>query len=245
MKLCILALDGLDYYLVKEFDMQELLQGEYGIISHAGLPPRVNTSQIWASFITGLPPQEHGIADPSIDQRNARIKRGIRTIFDIAKRSIAKWIPGYNPHPDYWHPAYIDLLFKCVKDKRYEGSYWALLLELFWRQTDEFMEKVKKEWDLLMAHFNYLDALGHAFFRKKDKMRRAYEITCDFVRSVQSYLRPKGVVLWIVSDHGMVIAPDGTGDHSNYGFYSSNVKLGLGRPTFFDFFKLVEELLKE
>jgi len=58
-RVLILAFDALEYDLVEKFDMENLKQEEYGIIDIRDL--LLSTPIIFASFITGLPPEKHGV----------------------------------------------------------------------------------------------------------------------------------------------------------------------------------------
>jgi len=59
MKICIVGFDSLEYYLVEKYDLKYLKQKEYGKVEiNTGI---LSTPTIWTSFITGLPPEEHGI----------------------------------------------------------------------------------------------------------------------------------------------------------------------------------------
>lgn len=57
-KICIIALDALEYNLVKEFNLRGLIQKEWGRID-VTMFPDLSTPIVWASFITGLPPERH------------------------------------------------------------------------------------------------------------------------------------------------------------------------------------------
>ncbi|MFQ6085325.1 MAG: alkaline phosphatase family protein [Candidatus Bathyarchaeia archaeon] len=59
MRVFILGLDALDYYLVEKFDLRSLKQVEYGKSDVGDLV--LITPVVWASFITGLMPSEHGV----------------------------------------------------------------------------------------------------------------------------------------------------------------------------------------
>jgi len=66
VKILILAIDGLEYNLVQEFSLTNLMQQQHGTIDvteyckyHYTDTPA--TPIIWASFITGKMPEEHGI----------------------------------------------------------------------------------------------------------------------------------------------------------------------------------------
>jgi len=58
--MCILALDALEYELVEEFNLENIKQLEYGKIDISNFKD-LATPVIWASFISGLPPEEHGL----------------------------------------------------------------------------------------------------------------------------------------------------------------------------------------
>ncbi len=59
MRVCIVAVDGLEYRIVENLNLKNLMQNSYGTYPVAA--DRYNTPSLWASFITGLQPEEHGI----------------------------------------------------------------------------------------------------------------------------------------------------------------------------------------
>lgn len=59
MRICILAFDGLEAKLVKKMDLKTLLQRRHGTYPVASSD--YATPALWASFLTGLSPKEHGI----------------------------------------------------------------------------------------------------------------------------------------------------------------------------------------
>jgi len=59
IKVLIIGFDSLDYNLINKFDLQYLKQIEYGMININVEP--LSSPVIWASFLTGLPPEKHGI----------------------------------------------------------------------------------------------------------------------------------------------------------------------------------------
>lgn len=60
MKVFILAIDGLEYNLVKRWCLRGLQQTIYGWLDVSNFK-HLLTPIIWASFITGVPPEVHGI----------------------------------------------------------------------------------------------------------------------------------------------------------------------------------------
>ena len=59
-KVLIIGLDGLEYNLVEKFDLKNLKQIEHGKVDLSKFSV-LSTPVIWASFITGLPPEKHGV----------------------------------------------------------------------------------------------------------------------------------------------------------------------------------------
>jgi len=60
-RVCIVALDALEYDLVEEFNLESIKQLEYGRIDVSSFHD-LATPVIWASFITGLGPEKHGVS---------------------------------------------------------------------------------------------------------------------------------------------------------------------------------------
>ncbi|WP_414837766.1 alkaline phosphatase family protein [Candidatus Nanosalina sp. VS9-1] len=61
MKTIVIALDGLDYELVKEFELENIIQEETGEINNYEGINKIKTSELFASFITGKTWEEHGV----------------------------------------------------------------------------------------------------------------------------------------------------------------------------------------
>lgn len=65
MKIVILAMDGLEYELVVKYRLKYLMQKVYGYVDvsdyYINEVGDILTTAIWASFITGEPPNRHGI----------------------------------------------------------------------------------------------------------------------------------------------------------------------------------------
>jgi hypothetical protein len=63
MRVCVLAYDGMEFSLVKELKLRNILQREFGIVNVpiAGGIDDPSTPIVWTSFLTGQPPSVHGI----------------------------------------------------------------------------------------------------------------------------------------------------------------------------------------
>jgi len=238
MKVAILMLDGLNYCLAKRF--KTLRQEEIGrVINNVTKIDRNLTTVIWSSFMTGKMPEVHGCT-PDVHCRDARIKPGVKTILDYAKKPIALWIPAICPHPSYWKKEITTL---CVKgasgDREAREKFRSIILKTFQEQRETFLRKLDEEWDLIVAHFNIIDALGHVY-RDLTKMLPYVVLVSKFVEEVKAKIDNKTWLL-CVSDHGIEIR----GKHMQDAFYSSNIKLGLVNPKVTDFFPLIVKKLKE
>ncbi len=273
---CILALDGLEYDLVEEFNLETIKQREYGKIDVSTFKD-LATPIIWASFITGQPPEKHGLDEivawrnPVVQKlRRLSIKLGLdrikgkgkifellgfkhgqfydimieefknreaKTLFDIIPNSRAFSVPPYQ----VWISEETQRLMKEALDnpKRtwlFEEHVW----KVFERKREKCLENIRKhDWKLFMAHFMFTDLLGHFFVGNSARMFEVYSEAERFVDDVAKIL-PKETLLLVVSDHGMKRFGEGMfGDHSDHGFYSSNVELSLVNPKITDFFDLV------
>jgi len=66
MRVCILGYDGLEYTLVDQLKLRNIMQREYGRVRVpiAGGIDDPSTPIVWTSFITGQPPSIHGVDMP-------------------------------------------------------------------------------------------------------------------------------------------------------------------------------------
>ena len=61
MSTLVIAFDGLDYELIKEFDLEHIPQKEFGKIDNHTRVTQIVTSELFASFITGKTHEVHGV----------------------------------------------------------------------------------------------------------------------------------------------------------------------------------------
>jgi len=231
LRIVILAFDGLDYRIASKF--KTLRQKEYGLINLKGID--LITPIVWASFVTGLPPNQHGVTAQKVRKtgsKNVRIKSGVKTIFDLPK-SFPLWVPSINPHPTYWTKEFTNLLLEIsIRKQNWIEKlriYEKKLLDVFHDQTKEFIKFLNKDFNLIMAHFNLLDALGDAI-RKVDQMTHYTLCVSRFVTELKEKLKGRYFML-IASDHGVA--------HQPYAFWSSNIPLNLKNPKITDFYRII------
>jgi len=244
MRVCVLAIDGLEYSLLLKWRLKHLVQEYYGrhvspVDPGHGKPM---TPTCWASFITGKPPEVHGVrtftswgrlidkirfCPPFAWVKGKRrllmklgirpsprtVPRNIRTIFDVVKPSIPLFIPSYNEP--------VGLRDKFLRAG--EGEF------------------LKKLWDV--HRYNLVDIASHACASPRHKivLLRAYLEFNKMAREVRERIGSSTALL-IVSDHGFERKADGSFDHSNYGFWSLNVKPPFRPRRITDFYNLILEL---
>lgn len=283
-RVCILALDALEYDLVEEFDLKNIKQLEYGKTDVSTFKD-LATPIIWASFLSGLPPEKHGLdinAIPhwrssfidklrqlSIKMKLDRIKgkgkileflgfehrafyeemitefrsRRMETVFDVIPNAEALSVPPYQK----WIDRETQLLLKQAIEKEekisaFEQHVW----NIFEQKRDKCIKIIQGgNWNLFMTHFMFTDLLGHLFAGNLTKMFGVYIKAEQLVEDVKKIIGDETLLL-IVSDHGMKTFGKGIyGEHSNHGFYSSNVQLNLVNPKITDFFDLIVKTLIE
>lgn len=281
--MCILALDALEYDLVEEFDLENIKQQEYGK-TDITMFKDLATPIIWASFISGLPPEKHGLEINAIPHWRSsfidnlrklsmkvkldRIKgkgkifellgfehrafyeemvtefrsRRIETLFDVIPNAKALSVPPYQK----WIDSETQLLTKQAIEKEekisaFEKHVW----KIFEQKRDKCIKIIQEgNWNLFMAHFMFTDLLGHFFAGNLTKMFGVYIKAEQLVEEVKNILGDETLLL-IVSDHGMKTFGKGMyGEHSDHGFYSSNIPLGLKNPKITDFFDLIVKQTK-
>lgn len=268
MKVFTLALDGLEYNLVKKWSLKHLMQKKYDKIL---LSPRYQhpdakvpwTPYIWASFISGTPTYIR------ISFTYGRILNKIRTLPFVnwvkGKRRIL-WKVGLTPRvvqsgkptetifdkvrpsiaidvPTYNEPLetwkiHEVLWTKGVKE--YVKEIWKLYES---RKTRTF-QNLSKDWKFFMAYFRIADFLGHMYITKSPKtLQRVYKTLDDLTFKLKRTI-PEDTIFLIVSDHGIKPEPDGTGNHSNHAFYSLNIKTDWRPKDIIDFHPKILEWVK-
>lgn len=278
---CVTAFDGLEYDLVEEFNLEKTKQSEYGKID-VHLFKELATPIIWASFITGVPPEKHGMDDLiawrnpalqklrqiSIKLKLNRIKgkgklfellgfkhgvfydimveefkhRKAKTFFDIIPNSKALSVP---PYQQWINEETRCLMKQAIDNPRRIDALEDYLWKVFERKKEKCLKIIgRRDWNLFMVHFMFTDLLGHVYAGNSARIFEVYIEVERFIEDVKKIL-PKEALHLVVSDHGMKTIGEGTyGEHSDHGFYSSNVKLGLVNPKITDFFDLVTGIFK-
>ncbi|MFQ5951538.1 MAG: alkaline phosphatase family protein, partial [Candidatus Geothermarchaeales archaeon] len=153
------------------------------------------------------------------------------TLFERVRNSVALSVPGYNWHPSY---AWLNARLEHALDGRGTGEFIEECWSVYRRRKAELLSLLHQEWTLVVCHFHLGDLLGHLYFSNRPRLEG--EVYLEFERlagQVRKALGERALIL-IVSDHGMW-----NGHHTPYGFYSSNLPLGLERPKLTDFYATI------
>jgi hypothetical protein len=229
----ILAIDALEYDLVEKFRCRNLMQKFYGKtdISEFSEP---RTMVLWSSFMTGKNMEQEILALGDKEMWNARIETA-RTFFSEFINPAIIDLPGYN-YDIPQHATERDLLrqfFDTPSNPEKESlreEYNRVAFDHYKKIKRKFSQALLESHDLVLCYFSIADVIGHLNFGNTILMKMIYRDLDEIAGSVDS-------PLLVVSDHGM--KPIGIfGDHSSYGFWSSNA-YDLGVPGISSFSKIV------
>ncbi|MFB0561701.1 MAG: alkaline phosphatase family protein [Candidatus Lokiarchaeia archaeon] len=269
-KIIILGLDGLEASIIEREYFPNIEQVEYGRIAIPIVPAfnAPSTPVIWTSFITGKDSAEHGIYSfwtwnnsfisylqkkfynnrflAKILIFSQRFKPGqilrmlgfkkihikkknikVKTLFDIIKPSIAISVPVVNEDV----VAIYGYIEKIGLKETLEKSRIN-----FEKEKLKLLSNLNKPWKFLMVHFQIGDIYGHLYSNSLNKIVKLYQKLDKFVGEVKRKIN-KNTLCLVISDHGTI------GDHTTYGFYSSNIPLNLNDPKITDFYHIILDLL--
>ena len=227
----ILALDGLEYEYVKEFNCKNLMQKSYGKtdISEFSEP---RTVVIWSSFLSGKNLEKKILA---LGKNFWKFKLKPEETF-LSK--FKKWkvidMPGFN-YKQKNHEKERKLMKAVLENKASIEEYDKIAFQNHLENKKEFFESLEKDFEIIVGYFALADVIGHLSFGIKPKMKIIYKELDNIAKEV----RKKADKILVISDHGMK-AIGRYGDHSNYGFWSFNFEINLKKPKITDFRKIIE-----
>lgn len=235
----VLAIDALEYDLVKKFHCRNLMQKFYGKtdISEFSEP---RTMVLWSSFMTGMNIEHEILSLGDNGMWNARVENK-RTFFSNFVNPAVFDLPGYN-YETLHHEEERKLLkkfFDAKHDSEKESvrqSYNRLAFDHHKKIKNNFTKALKESHDLVLGYFSIADVIGHLNFGNAFLMKMIYRDLDEIAGGIDS-------PFLVLSDHGM--KPIGFfGDHSSYGFWSSG-EYDLGEPKITDFKKIILDLFHE
>jgi len=239
VRVFVLCFDGLDHELVVELKLENLLQESHGTYL-VPFERQYNTVMLWASFLTGMPAERHGITLED-RQPQARLPRNFPSLLTETK-SICLYLPSINPHPEYWSDLHMRLMKVAIRGKllsEFESAEYNLAR----RQLHEIKKRIFDDWELFICHFGFTDVMGHVYRGVREKIGQVYRFADEIAKELKE-LVGAGVIFLIVSDHGM--SPIGRlGDHTKAAFFSVNRKVQIENVTTLDWHDIILYWLKE
>jgi hypothetical protein len=230
----VVAIDALEYNLVEEFDLSNLKLSYYGKtdISEFSQP---RTMVLWSSFMTGENKEREVLADGDKEMWGKRWDIG-DTLFSRFSNPAVLDLPGFSYDTDVHDrsrellKAYFDTDDEDEK-KNIRSVYNGDAFEHHKYVREEFTKAIEGDHDFVLGYFSLADVVGHLNFGNKTMMKMIYKEMDEIVSNV-------GGKVIVLSDHGMK-AIGYFGDHSEYGFWSTNFR-DMGTPRITDFRTFIE-----
>ena len=230
MKKIILAIDALEYELVKKFDCKNLKQEFFGKtdISEFSQP---RTMVLWSSFLKEKNMEKEVL---KLGDEKMWYFKVDKTFFSGKKVKIID-LPGFSYEKEQHEKE--RLLLKEFFEKEgkeaeeVKKEYNKNSFEHHKKIKKEFFSAIKQDFEVVIGYFSLADVIGHLNFGNTALMKMIYSDLDEIAKIAKEY----GELL-ILSDHGME-AIGSFGDHSEQGFWSC--KKDLGTPKITDFGKII------
>ncbi|MBW2999332.1 alkaline phosphatase family protein [Candidatus Woesearchaeota archaeon] len=239
----VLAIDALEYEKVEEFNCNKLKQDYFGKtdINEFSQP---RTMVLWSSFMTGENKENAVLEDGNKEMWSKKwdIKE---TLFSNFKNPVVLDLPGFSYDLEA-HEKSRKLLkdFFETEDKekkeKVRKQYNNDAFEHHKKIKQEFFNALKEEHDFILGYFSVIDVIGHLNFGNKVMMKMLYKEMEEIVDEIK---KNPNIKLLVLSDHGMK-AIGQFGDHSEYGFWSSNF-IDLDTPKITDFYDYIVKEIKK
>lgn len=233
----VLAIDGLEYELVEKFLCSNLKQKFYGKTDISDFSePR--TMVLWSSFMSGVSKEKEILAEGNNEMWNKKWDIE-ETFFSKFKNPIVIDLPGYS------YDAEVHKKSRMLLKRFFEAASPEMKTEIVNEYNKDafehhrkirnlFLQELKKPHDFILGYFSAADVLGHLNFGNHFLMKTIYKEMDDIAGKIDAEY------LIILSDHGM----EGIGmfgDHSRYGFWSTNFR-DLGTPKITSFREILKEI---
>jgi hypothetical protein len=228
----ILAIDALEYELVERFNCAHLKQEHYGKTDISEFTePR--TMVLWTSFLTGRNTEKEILAKGKKAMWDTRIPIEDAFLKSFSAPKVID-LPGYSYDKEQ-HESERNLLkeyFNVEDDRREEirDKYNEIAFEHHRIIKKQFKEDIAAGHDILIGYFSLADVIGHLNYGNATMMKLIYKDFDEIAANIREEYKCK---LLVLSDHGMK-AVGQYGDHSEYGFWSTNTE-DIGSPRITDF----------
>lgn len=260
MNTIVLGLDGLDYDLVKKWQLHNLQQLQsHKITVPCNLLRGVPTSpEVWASFLIG-----HYVSDLEFDIGSTGkllkffmyLRKYFHFSFGVGKhlrnRTTHRTFPTL-PLPTFvdetdiseinapyysYEPEVLNTFQQFGQGDLSLSRAIVHMFEIYKQRKAQLMKKLQEKLidsRIIFAYMHFPDAIQHLCFEKKQPLIKEHYFDLDmFVLQVQEITANN--IFMIVSDHGFNIEK---GIHSQHGFYSCNAQLERPPTDITDFYHL-------
>ena len=234
----VLAIDALEYEKVEEFNCENLKQEHYGKtnISEFSQP---RTMVLWSSFMTGENKESEVLEDGNKEMWSKKWDIN-ETYFSKFKNPVIIDLPGFS-YDLKAHEKSRKLLKSFFETDNQEEKekirkvYNQDAFEHHKKIKEQFKQTLKEEHDFVLGYFSAIDVVGHLNFGNTTLMKMLYKEMDELAEELRNNSRIEKLI--VLSDHGMK-AIGIFGDHSEYGFWSTNFK-NLGNPKITEFRNLL------
>ncbi|HIE14672.1 TPA: hypothetical protein EYP70_05310 [Candidatus Bathyarchaeota archaeon] len=266
MRLFFLAFDGLDPILVSKWKLKHLLQKKW--TSYQSSDEKL-TPFLWASIITGLPPEEALPTVHSVLPKNPIFKWVKEHIPWLRGRGLGRLVKRrWVDRRDLARPSIFDQFNSIVID--FPAYNWFMDFEICTKYpfTEVIGDEIRSEilfstilrhdkykiqktisilnqkdwapaWDIFAVWIHQTDVVNHLFWNNRKRMLGTYLRANSYAKKIKSLL-PDGTVMIIASDHGSL-----NGLHRKEGFVSSSMNLDFDLPkTLTDFYPFLLNILR-
>ena len=230
----ILAIDALEYTLVEEFNCNNLKQKFYGKTNIMEFS-EARTMVLWSSFMTGKNMEKEIMAKGDKEMWNTRIELKDTFFSRFVDPKIID-LPGFNYAIEQHGQErvllknYFDSKSDDEKNK-IRTEYNNLAFEHHRRVKKEFTEALNAKHDFVLGYFSVADVVGHLNFGNRMMMKMIYKDLDEIAGTIKDNFI-------VLSDHGMEKIGI-FGDHSNYGFWSTDFE-NIGSPKITDFARIIK-----
>ncbi len=230
--IAVYAIDALEFNRVEKYDTKNLKQEHYGKtdISEFSQP---RTMVLWSSFMTGENKEKEILAKGDKEMWNTRIPLE-KTFFSQFDSPKILDLPGYNYDLGVHEKSrkLLKSFFDAKSDaekERIRKEYNKDAFEHHKTVRKRFLGALGEDRDFVLGYFSVADVVGHLNFGNDLMMKMIYRELDELAAKV----RETADRVLVLSDHGMK-AIGRFGDHSGYGFWSTNWDAGLDSPRITD-----------
>lgn len=272
LKVCVVALDALEYTLVNRGDYPNLKQPEYGLVEINVSTHGLRTPVIWASFITGEKPEKHGVIDEAEwDKPWAKLLRKISNKFglyripgkgkileksSLARRKIyseehfrSRDIPTIFDYVEKTVVISVPSYNEWTDSLKARGKLGAIGNPLREKELEKYVWEMfyrKKEKTLELLESDWELFMVHFFI--VDIIQHMWWYKADYLRNLYNEMdkTARQIKMKLPKNTFLLIVSDHgslKGYHTPYAFYSCSEPLDLKNPKITDFASIILQKL--